>query len=510
MMVCVGRRVAGERERRAGRQRANHRRGYSIVIVLGLLSIGLSLSYAALHSQGVNVRLTRNGDLSDAARDAAQTGLSVALRKINQSSWTGVDQIIAGSLTSSSGYSVAFETGDAQLTATDPNYTLWPYRLTLVSQGYAQDPRLPRSIAVHTAQAVVQLVPRALSATPSDWTKFQDYTVFQHRDRDFSLHVPGRIDGPVWIQGNLRLANDYPKDSDARNYYLQGLNQMRQAGYADYRPLGGSTIRLNYSSQTKDTKDRLTLLGLSTSSLTTTVGTWQASTETTSYRLYPGGKQYSIPALPQTLQNTVLEADPQTNPLGLFYRSSSALYLENNVTVRGTLLAHDIHITGQNVQLSGHNLRPLLGTSRPLQLPVIVARNDVKTYENARLQVNGVVSATNRFEVRRANAASTVNMQGRLIAGELYLQGREAWDVSASTWGLYVLLYGWQSGANIIPYFPVYMTLFGMDYPPPARISPPTTETDFHWQSSNTPIYAIKSGDGGLRWEVIRWGFPKS
>ncbi len=482
------------------------RRGYSMMIVLGLLSVGMSLSYAALHSQATNVRLARNVQLSDSAHEAALTGLSVALRRLNQSSWAGVDQAITGTLSASSGYAVTFETGDDRLLPSDPDYSLWPYRLTLTSQGYAQDPRLTQAIALRTVRAVVQLVPRQLASAPADWRRFQDFTVFQHRDRDFSLHVPSRIAGPVWIQGVLKIAHDYPRDNDARNTYLQDLNQMRQAGWPDYRPLGGSPVHLHYGSQSSATANHLNLLGISTSSALNMVGAWQAATETSHYRLYPGGKLYSIPQLPQSLNNTMLEPDPQTNPLGLFYRGGSTLYLENNVQVRGTLLAHDIHITGRNVQLVGHNLPPVLGESVPVQLPVIVARNDVKTHENAAVNITGAVSVSNRFEVRRANATSTVNVVGRVVAGELLLGGRSDWDMAASTWHLYLLLFQWQSGVNVIPYFPVYMGLFGFPPQPPVTISPPQTDVVFHWQGSNTPIYLEKSDDGGLRWEVLCWG----
>ena len=38
------------------------------------------------------------------------------------------------------------------------------------------------------------------------------------------------------------------------------------------------------------------------------------------YRLYPGGEEYEIPRLGETLENVSLAPDPQHNPLGIFLR----------------------------------------------------------------------------------------------------------------------------------------------------------------------------------------------
>ena len=482
-----------------------HRGGYSIVIVLGLLAVGMSLSYAALHTQGSNLRLQRNTELRSAAMEAAHTGLSMAYRQMSQNSWAGVDSVLNRTLTSTSGYSVTFQTGDSYLHEGSPEYARWPYRVTLTSTGYAQDPQVPQSIALYEAQSVVELVPRALSPSPADWQRFQQYTVFQHRDRDFSVHFPGRVAGRVWVQGRVYVSEEYPDRNEVRTLYLEHLNTMRYGGYPDLRPLEGP-VHLDYGKQNSTGLSRLGMLGLSLVSTSNPVNGWQRSAETQEYRLYPGGKAYEVPRLAQTLQNIVLEPDPQTNPLGLFYRNSGTLYLQDNVVVRGTLLAADVHLAGRNVKVEPPDVRPVLGETRPVKLPAIVVHNDVQFYQSASATIEGAVSVEDKFEVRDGNNNATLTLRGRLIAGEFYLGGRDSWDVSSGTWNVYRLLFGLQSGTSIIPYFPVFMYAMGFDPQPQIQFLPPATEMIYQWPSVNTPLYVPHANDGGLRWDVIRWG----
>lgn len=491
--------------KRLVRPSQRNRGGYSIVIVLGLLAVGMSLSYAALHTQGSNLRLQRNIELRGAAMEAAHTGLSMAYRQMSQNSWAGVDSVLNRTLSSTSGYSVTFQTGDPSLDANSPYYANWPYRVTITSTGYAQDPQVPQSIALYKAQSVVELVPRALAPSPGDWDRFQQYTVFQHRDRDFSVHFPGRIAGPVWIQGRVYISEEYPDRNDVRNLYLEHLNSMRYAGYPDLRPLEGP-VYVAPGKQNSTSWSRLSMLGLTQISIANPVAAWQRQAETQTYRLYPGGKAYEVPRVAQTLQNVVLEPDPKNNPLGLFYRNSGTLYLQDNVQVRGTLLAADVHLSGRNVRLEPPNLKPVLREWRPIQLPAIVVSNNVSFYASASATIAGLVSVEDKFEVRSGNTNAALTLRGRLITGEFYLGGRTSWDISSITWGLYRTLFDLQSGASIIHYFPIYMSYLGFDPQPQIQIVPPVEEVIYHWPSVNTPLYVPHPNDGGLRWDVVRWG----
>ena len=66
-------------------------RGMAIVMVLGLLAITLAISYATLRGQGTTSQLARNNSRALDARVAAQSGLTAAVRKISENSWSGVD-----------------------------------------------------------------------------------------------------------------------------------------------------------------------------------------------------------------------------------------------------------------------------------------------------------------------------------------------------------------------------------------------------------------------------------
>jgi len=377
--------------------------------------------------------------------------------------------------------------------------------VTITSTGYAQDPQTPQSIALYKAQSVVELVPRALAPAPSDWERFQQFTVFQHRDRDFAVHFPGRIAGRVWVQGRVYISEEYPDRNEARNLYLEHLNTMRFGGYPDYRPLEGP-VHLVQNKQHNNGTTRMSLLGLSPVPITTPVTAWQRPAETQSYRLYPGGKPYDIPRLSQSLQNVVLEPDPKTNPLGLFYRSSGTLYLQDNVQVRGTILGADVHLSGRNIRLQPPNVRAVLGEVRRIQLPAMVAQKNVSFYASASATIEGLVSVQDKFEIRSGNNNAALMFRGRLITGEFFLGGRTSWDVPAGTWNLYRTLFQVQNAGPFIPYFPVYMQLFGFDPQPSIRIEPPVAEVIYHWPGVDTPLYVPHAADGGLRWDVVRWG----
>src|SRR5690606_8652862 len=103
----------------------------------------------------------------------------------------------------------------------------------------------------------------------------------------------------------------------------------------DYRPLNGE---VTLSSDRNDISVPLMLyrqLGCTPLYQSTSVSTPTNSTLTGStYRLYPGGPTYSIPVLDSNVSNQTLQADIDTNPLGIFRRQGS-ITLKNNVRVEG-------------------------------------------------------------------------------------------------------------------------------------------------------------------------------
>src|SRR5438128_31678 len=107
----------------AARATATPRQAMALVLVLGLLAVTLAISYATLRTQATTSELARNSSRALDAREAAQSGLAAALRKISENAWTGIDAPISGNVTPNSWYQVTFTTGDSKLATTDPLYS---------------------------------------------------------------------------------------------------------------------------------------------------------------------------------------------------------------------------------------------------------------------------------------------------------------------------------------------------------------------------------------------------
>ncbi|MCA9141443.1 MAG: LamG domain-containing protein [Planctomycetaceae bacterium] len=181
----------------------------------------LALSYAMLRTQATIEQTERNSSHRATARQAAMTGMSVALRTINEPTWGGVDTGLSGSLGDGSTYAVSFETGDASLAVSDPDYSEYPYRLTINAIGSVVDPANPQIQSTHRIRSVVQLVRRKLSDAPSNWSTIKPYTVYQWgtgSGREVDIEFPVRINGPVYFQNRINYLSDYPNDGDEKPF----------------------------------------------------------------------------------------------------------------------------------------------------------------------------------------------------------------------------------------------------------------------------------------------------
>ncbi len=198
----------------AGRNRFK-RRGFTVLLVLALLSITLALSYAMMRSQTVSSQIQGNLSYGDNARQAAHAGLAIALREMHEADWQGVDSVVAGRLSVRDSYRVTFQTGDDSLDPEHPQYADYPFRVTLVSTGASVNPDDAGIRAEHQIKAVAQLVRRQLSAEPPNWQRLQQtddgtpYTIYQWMDEDVPIEVPVRVEGAVRLQGSLKLGTDY-------------------------------------------------------------------------------------------------------------------------------------------------------------------------------------------------------------------------------------------------------------------------------------------------------------
>ena len=187
----------------------------AVLIVLALVSITLALSYAMMRTQTVSSQIQVNLLHRDNARQAAYAGMAIALRKMHQSDWQGVDSVVSGNLSTSESFRVTYRTGDDSLTADAPDYAEYPFRVTLLATGTSLDPDNPGVRAEHQVRTVVQLVRRQLSAEPANWLQLQQYdagtpyTIYQWGNVAVPLEVPMRVEGAVRLQGPVEVGTDY-------------------------------------------------------------------------------------------------------------------------------------------------------------------------------------------------------------------------------------------------------------------------------------------------------------
>ncbi len=489
----------------------------ALLVVLLLISMALGLSYAAMRSQYMALLIHRNFDRRASARQAAVTGLTIAIKKMHKSDWAGVDTTLTGSLGSYESFQVTYTTGDQSLHSGHPDYENFPYRVTLLSTGYAADPDNPTCIATHQIRAVVRLIPRALADEPANWDEMMKYVLYQYKDRAFKINVPFRVEGPVRVQKKLRLAEAYPWSNSARERYLGDLNAMRLTGYPDWRPFDGP-IDLPYNEQSAGTIALLgTAMGIPTSDVHKQNATdWSHPGSLTTYQIYTGGKTYSVQTLSGSLSDVTLEPDPETNPLGIYYRSGR-VWLHDNVTVRGTLVVKgswngDVFINGKNVHLVPHDLPPLENTDVPIQLPVMVLQDDFRIYPDADVSVTGMLTIWDEFEVKSDNQHDmVVAIQGRVVAEEILIRRRCDWVKWTDWWTEEYDEFTDQDEEEEeeeegIPYFPVWLNqVHGLDPNPRLTIKPESNEVRYHWKKADDPVYVPHPDDDGLRWDLLEW-----
>ncbi|GAB4129929.1 hypothetical protein [Thermopirellula anaerolimosa] len=486
-----------------------------MLTVLFAVMAALAVSYAASYLLARRAEIESNGTLAELARRAADTGISVGMQKAFSSQWPGVNGMLAGGCGANQSFEVRFLPGDARLTPGDTEYSRLPLRITMKSIGKAWQPGRPDYPAVCEKSITLELVPRALGSQPQDWNAITSHTVYQTLTSGCKLNVPYRVAGKVRFQSSLSLADGYPSETTAWNLYMDHLRKMMLNGYPDYRPFAG-TVTLPFSSQPAETVYALSvLLGVETKSaagsnvqpdLTLQKGL-------TAYRLFPGGPSYTIPGLPNVLQNTALGADPASNPLGLYYCGSN-IELRGNVTVRGSLYADgDIAVTGSNILLQPVEMPAPGATGARLRIPTLSGKKlHVDTFGTSRT-IQGLVGLFGHFHVRENAASTELTIQGKVFAPEFRIDARTPWN--QQDWKRlrqdFEAQYPTASGEN--RYFPLWLrNARGLDPAPRIRLEPESEEPTYHWFQYGEPIYAPGPSDKtaldpspGLRWSVIRW-----
>ncbi len=486
------------------------RRGFSVLIVLLLIAVTLSLSYASIRTQSVNARIQRNATFCVSARSAAASGLATALKTMHSVAWRGVDTTLIGRLSSHENFTVEFVAGDDELEAGHADYDRYPYRVTLNATGYAADPIHPTVIATHHAQAVVELIPRALSTPVAGLDELTDHTVCQWRSGTCSLCVPFRIEGSVRLRSRMKLDDALEWTEEQQWWYYLGLNDMRKAGHADWRPFTGP-VYFRFDEQDAQAyaliDTALQVNTIDTTSASTFV--WQSNDAVMSYQLFPGGKVYDIETVSANLANIELAPNIMTNPAGLFSRSRS-VQIRDGATIRGSLFTRgdgssDIVVQGNDIRLEPMDLPPLDGASDPVQLPVLVSAGDISFGNGTEAVLKGLVMARDDFNVTTTQQNQmSLSLEGHIACGNLIVGHRTSWNSSKFWWNFVWSLF-WLQRSEGIQWFPALLSLTDLDIKPQITIVPDTRSIRYHYYHPTQPIYVPHADDDGLRWNVVRW-----
>ncbi|MEQ9379338.1 MAG: hypothetical protein RJP95_00630 [Pirellulales bacterium] len=488
---------------------AENRRAFSVIAVLAILSVAVVMTYAMLKAEVTSLHLTRNSNRAEAARQAAYSGLNMAIRRMHHATeWGGVSSVYNQSLSSTESFTATYTAGDPNLTPTAPDWEDYPYRVTIDVQGISIDPMFSGNVATVSLRAVVRLVPVAMPAELTNWNAVLQHTIYQTTDGDFKVELPLQIEGSVRLQGELKIADKEPDDEDARNEYLDDLNNAQLGGEPDYRPFL-APVSLPLAGQDVDMLNDLTVrLGVTAIDIpeVSMPPDWDdqpKKDDFSTYQIYAGGPVYSVEFLVDNVASA--SSDPLTNPLGLFAKSGN-LTLDDDVLIRGTLIVdHELKLDGTNIDIRPVDLPALAGTTEAVRLPSVLAKK-LTVEGDASGALTGFVVLWEEFKAKAGTYPSIFDFAGHLVLEKFDVEESDQWkNFHWSLWHSLFVLANIQTGPN--QYFPIAMGN------PPAYLSPIPTITfkpdtqpaRYHWKSPdpNQPVFVPRSEDDGLFWETL-------
>ncbi len=389
-----------------------------MVIVMLAIGMSLALTYGFVRTQVTSLRLTQNELRRDLALEAARTGLSIGLQRMQAPEWVGVSdvytKVIQQDTTNKTVCDVWFEPLASGQVPGVPDIEL-PLHLRIVSKGTWSAPSNTAEQVSRTVKAVVRLMPRLPGRTaragdlatasdqavnPANYETTLAYSLTATASHASLNFDPGtRVEGPIWLRDDITFFNGPSWTNSVRDTMLtEAGNQFgSSSGSASFQhphPLNGPIL---FSSSPKNAT-KTDLSRLKTTWTTTTTNPSVASLDINSwsnYRLYDRGINYQATTLDGTLENTTLRPSA-SNPLGVFVRSGD-LSIRNGVVVQGTLVVTGrISVQGAPVSIASYNWRGTSGT--PLmtgadqwpRLPAIVA-GSMDFTRVARVVVEGAV-----------------------------------------------------------------------------------------------------------------------
>ena len=376
-------------------------------MILVMLAIGfsLALTYGFMRTQVTSLQLTQNEIRRDLALEAARTGISACLLRMQDPAWVGLSdtysKITQQDSTNLVTCAVTYSAVTAGQVAGLADAEL-PLHVCLTSTGTWSSPRDSTLTAKRTIKAVVRLMPRLpgrtaragdvatatdLSINPASYQATLPYTLTAAVNKSFNLRFePGtRIEGPVWLGKNhsLSLYSSANWSNSIRAAMLTEIgNQYGAASPASFippHPLNGP-ITFGKSPSGSIQSDLSSLkTPWSVTSGTPSVASLNATLWQT-YRVYDRGPVYQATTLSSSLSNVTLRPS-SANPLGVFYCAGN-LDVYSQVNVQGTLVVNGtLTLWGQGSTITAYNWISSSGSPAVAdadkwpRLPAVVAKN---------------------------------------------------------------------------------------------------------------------------------------
>lgn len=400
----------------SGAQRGRRRGGFSMILVMLAIGFSLGLTYGFMQTQVTSLQLTQNEVRRDLALQAARTGISAGLLRMQDPAWIGLSDTYSKTTQQDGSNLVTVAVCFSSVASGEVpgvSDSELPLHVSIHSTGMWTSPRDNSKAVTRSIKAVVRLMPRLpgrtvragdvatatdLSTNSADYQATLPFTVTATSSSSTSMTFdPGtRFEGPIWLNRALSLFNSESWSKSVRSTMLTEIgNQYGSASPATFvcpHPLNGP---VQFSSSP-------------TASMKTDLGNLQTSWSTTaqipsvvainpslwqSYRLYDGGPTYRAVVLTSSLRNVTLRPSV-SNPLGIFLCSGN-LDVYDNVTVQGTLVtAGTVTFLGTGSTVAAYNW--ISSTGAPViadadqwpRLPAIVARN-MTFSRSARVVIEG-------------------------------------------------------------------------------------------------------------------------
>lgn len=395
--------------------------------------------------------------------------------------------------------------------ATDINSSDHEWMLSTTRSGGSSYPR----VRLKTSYSNYEHIASNSKLSTNTWVLLT--LTFNSSTDEFKMYVNGGLKKTWTAYGIPQSSNDIlawigdnPPGS-ARSRYLEATKSLADADLGDYRPLAGD---VTLSSDRNELSTALTLnrqLGCDLSYRSTSASSISSSTLAGStYRLYPGGTEYTIPTVSSTVHYQTLEPDIDTNPLGIF-RASGTVSLETQTNLTGTLITQssgsDIRMRGSQINITGVNLPALDGDSTVYQLPTLIAADDIEASYGVNANIEGAIAAIGDLEIEDLYSDSVFQLSGQAFVDEFKLNARSNWATVAYYSSYYLTNFvNYVGHANTSANFASWLNdTSSAKFENNVTIDLPETAPTYQWLDLSQPIYQKGDDDTGLVWELVRW-----